>query len=174
MIGKSILEVILTIIVSILIIYGGQYLWNNIITTYSTKKTKNLVDSQIQKYKKIIGEIQKNESSQQDAFLTEEEKKNMDDSLTEYVLSLGGTGGSPQHYPPGAQNIFKEFPTNNFVTENGKEPYYPKGRRGLEGEPVVPPSLDSNILWLTNLHTTDRLRERHVFYRSKYNLYVFL
>ena len=88
MIGKSILEVILTIIVSILIIYGGQYLWNNIITTYSTKKTKNLVDSQIQKYKKIIGEIQKNESSQQHAFLTEEEKKNMDDSLTEYVLSL--------------------------------------------------------------------------------------
>jgi len=34
-----------------------------------------------------------------------------------------------QHYPPGAQNIFKEFPTNNFVIENGNELYYPKGGR---------------------------------------------
>ena len=45
-----------------------------------------------------------------------------------------------QHYPPGAQNIFKEFPTNNTVTENGKELYFPKGGRGFEGEPGVPPS----------------------------------
>jgi len=57
-----------------------------------------------------------------------------------------GTGSSPapsipsfQHYPPGAQGIFKEFPTSNVVTENGKELYYPKGGRGLEGEPGVPP-----------------------------------
>ena len=28
-----------------------------------------------------------------------------------------------QQYPLGAQNIFKEFPNNNFVTENGKELY---------------------------------------------------
>ena len=26
-----------------------------------------------------------------------------------------------QQYPPGAHNIFKESPTNNDVTENGKE-----------------------------------------------------
>jgi len=48
-----------------------------------------------------------------------------------------------QQYPPdsfGAQNIFKEFPTNNAVTENGKELYFPKGGRGFEGEPVVPPN----------------------------------
>ena len=92
MITKSILEITITIIISILVIYGGHYLWNNIISTYSTKKTKNLVDSQIQKYKKIIDEIQQSSSSQPETFLTEEEKKNMDESLTDYVLSLGGGG----------------------------------------------------------------------------------
>ena len=92
MIAKSILEITITIIISILVIYGGHYLWNNIISSYSTKKTKNLVDSQIQKYKKIIGEIQQNSGSQSETFLTEEEKKNMDESLTEYVLSLSDRG----------------------------------------------------------------------------------
>ena len=38
-----------------------------------------------------------------------------------------------QQYPPGTQNIFKDFPTNNDVTENGKEPNYLKGGRGFEG-----------------------------------------
>jgi predicted PurR-regulated permease PerM len=90
------LEILITIIIYILVIYGGHYLWNTIVTTYSTKKTKNLVDSQIQKYKKIITEIQQNAGSQPDNFLTEEEKRNMDESLTEYVLSLGGNLGSPQ------------------------------------------------------------------------------
>jgi len=52
-----------------------------------------------------------------------------------------GKGGRRwfQQYPPEAQNIFKEFPTNNAVTENGKELYFPKGGRGFEGEPGVPP-----------------------------------
>ena len=90
------LEILITIIIYILVIYGGHYLWNTIVTKYSTKKTKNLVDSQIQKYKKIITEIQQNAGSQPDNFLTEEEKRNMDESLTEYVLSLGGNSGSPQ------------------------------------------------------------------------------
>ena len=47
-----------------------------------------------------------------------------------------------QHHPPdsfGIQNIFKEFPISNVVTENGKELYCPKGGKGFEGEPGVPP-----------------------------------
>ena len=47
-----------------------------------------------------------------------------------------------QHYSLdffGIQNIFKKIPTSNVVTENGKELYYPKGGRGLEGEPGFPP-----------------------------------
>ena len=39
-------------------------------------------------------------------------------------------------YLPGAQNIFKEFPVDNFVTENGKEPNYPKGGRVRDREVV--------------------------------------
>jgi len=57
-----------------------------------------------------------------------------------YITYIILTGGQTiQHYPPGAQGIFKKFPTSNVVTENGKELYYPKGGRGLEGEPGVPP-----------------------------------
>ena len=44
---------------------------------------------------------------------------------------------SNQQYPPGAQNIFKEFPTNNFVTENCKELYYPKGGRAGGSETAL-------------------------------------
>ena len=46
--------------------------------------------------------------------------------------------GESQHHLPGTQKLFNEFPTNNVVTENGKELYCPKGGRGLEGEPGVP------------------------------------
>ena len=44
-----------------------------------------------------------------------------------------------QQYPPdsyGSQNIFKDFPTNNDVTENVKEPNYPKGGRVRDHEVV--------------------------------------
>ena len=44
-----------------------------------------------------------------------------------------------QHYPPGAQDNYMIFSSIIPVTENGKVPYYPKGGRGLEGEPGVPP-----------------------------------
>ena len=43
-----------SIAISIFIIYGGHNIWNYIKDNYSTKKTKDLVNTQIQKYKKII------------------------------------------------------------------------------------------------------------------------
>ena len=90
--ANTFLEICLTIIISIIVIYGTHYLWNNIVNSYSTKKTKNLVDSQIQKYKKIIGEIQQGSTGSQHVdFLSEEEKKNMDASLTDYIMSLDPT-----------------------------------------------------------------------------------
>ena len=49
-----------------------------------------------------------------------------------------------QHYSPdffGIKNVSKDFPVNNFVAENGKKTYCPKGRRGVGGEPGVPPIL---------------------------------
>jgi hypothetical protein len=46
------------IIISILIIFIAHSLWNYIKNTYSTKKTKDLIGSQIQKYKAMLEEIQ--------------------------------------------------------------------------------------------------------------------
>jgi glucan phosphoethanolaminetransferase (alkaline phosphatase superfamily) len=46
------------IIISILIIFIAHSLWNYIKNTYSTKKTKDLIGSQIQKYKSMLEEIQ--------------------------------------------------------------------------------------------------------------------
>lgn len=46
------------IIISIIIIFIADSFWNYIKNTYSTKKTKDLVGSQIQKYKNMLEEIQ--------------------------------------------------------------------------------------------------------------------
>lgn len=54
----------INIIISILIIFIAHSLWNYIKNTYSTKKTKDLIGSQIQKYKNMIEEIQKQKESQ--------------------------------------------------------------------------------------------------------------
>jgi len=46
------------IIISILIIFIAHSLWTYIKNTYSTKKTKDLIGTQIQKYKAMLEEIQ--------------------------------------------------------------------------------------------------------------------
>jgi glucan phosphoethanolaminetransferase (alkaline phosphatase superfamily) len=46
------------IIFSILIIFIGNQIWEYLKNKYSTKITKDLVDSQVQKYKQMIEEIQ--------------------------------------------------------------------------------------------------------------------
>ena len=51
---------LINICFSILIIYAVHYLWNYLKDTYSKKKTKDLVNTQIEKYKKMVNEIQEN------------------------------------------------------------------------------------------------------------------
>uniref|UniRef100_A0A6C0KIL0 Uncharacterized protein n=1 Tax=viral metagenome TaxID=1070528 RepID=A0A6C0KIL0_9ZZZZ len=58
-------------------------LWNYLKDTYTTKKTKDLVNSQIEKYKKLL-EIQK----QQTEFITEQEQETMKNDLLQYVETL--------------------------------------------------------------------------------------
>ena len=60
-----------------------QYLWNYIKDNFSTKRTKDLVNSQIEKYKKIL----EKQGSQQVEFISEEEQENMKNSLTQFVIS---------------------------------------------------------------------------------------
>jgi hypothetical protein len=56
--------------------------------TYSTKKTKDLVNTQIDKYKKIIHELQENipqKTSQNTSVLNEEIIESMDNDLTNFM-----------------------------------------------------------------------------------------
>ena len=54
--------ILTTIIISLLIIFIMHQLWDYLKDKYSVKKTKDLVSSQIQKYKTILEEIQTNHS----------------------------------------------------------------------------------------------------------------
>jgi hypothetical protein len=45
-----------------------------------------------------------------------------------------------QHYPPGTQEIYSNFPSRNLMMEKGKESEFPEGRGGGKGEPGVPPT----------------------------------
>ena len=70
-----------------------------------------------------------------------------------------------QQYPPdsfGIQNIFKEFPTNNAVTENGKELYFPKGGRGFEGEPGVPPIFSNKDKFILKPRDSKTSQMKHI------------
>lgn len=77
----------LNIIFSIIIIFFGHQLWNYIKNTYSTKKTKDLVNTQITKYKKMMKEIQDNDSNSKN-FLNSNEKEIMDKQLTDFIENI--------------------------------------------------------------------------------------
>ena len=84
--------ILINIIVSLIIIYGIHAFWNYLKDTYSTKKTKDLVGSQIQKYKKMVDEIQQNRAnvpgSPTSTIISEKDQQSMNDELMEYVNSV--------------------------------------------------------------------------------------
>jgi hypothetical protein len=72
-----------------------QYGWNYLKDTYSVKKTKDLVNTQIEKYKKIaestINDSQGSpnfQGSQNIDFISETEKQTMNDDLMNLANSL--------------------------------------------------------------------------------------
>jgi hypothetical protein len=76
---------------SIIIIFLLHYIWNYLVNTYSTKKTKDLVNSQVQKYKQIIKDMenqdQKSNISQgSPTFLNNLEKEEMERELSELLV----------------------------------------------------------------------------------------
>jgi len=82
MLLSTLFWIFINVILSILVIYGGHYFWKYIKDTYSTKKTKDLVNVQIQKYKKIMSEMQNNNNK---PFISNEEKLEMDIRLTDFM-----------------------------------------------------------------------------------------
>ncbi len=80
--------IILNIIVSFIIILIIHHLYNYIKNTYTTKKTKDLVSFQVQKYKEILQEMQANQNihASNVDFVSDQEKNQMNDELMNMVL----------------------------------------------------------------------------------------
>jgi hypothetical protein len=84
----DLLYFILKIIVFILIIYGVQYGWDTIKNTYTKPVTKDLVNSQLKKYKEMVDEIYnhtKEETVPEVLFNTDEDKQQMNDDLLSFI-----------------------------------------------------------------------------------------
>ena len=86
------------IILSLCVILVLQYIWDYCKTQYTTRKTKNIVDTQTQKYRDIIREIQQPALStpEQNEYISEEEKEQMIHELTRFLHE----GGSAPLRPP--------------------------------------------------------------------------
>jgi hypothetical protein len=67
-----------------MIIYGAHSFWNYLKDNYTTKKTKDLVNIQIEKYKRIMNDMQK-QNEQSSLFEDESEKQSMNDDLLEFM-----------------------------------------------------------------------------------------
>ena len=85
----DILYFILKIITFIIIIYGAQYAWDIIKDTYTKPKTKDLVNSQLKKYKEMFGDVYQEPSDElvqsETLFQTEDDKKQMNDELSQFM-----------------------------------------------------------------------------------------
>jgi hypothetical protein len=81
---------VLTIVGSLLIILAGHYLWNYLRDHYTEKKTKDLVHGQVEKYKRIVAELQASAASgsQNSAFLDASETAQLGDDLAAFANSL--------------------------------------------------------------------------------------
>jgi F0F1-type ATP synthase membrane subunit b/b' len=85
---NNIFWIFINIIISIMFIYGSHICWNNIKDTYSTRKTKDLVNTQIQKYKKIMKELEESHNEKTKNYLNESEKLSMDQLLTDFMQKI--------------------------------------------------------------------------------------
>jgi cell division protein FtsL len=94
MFSISLQKIFITISISIILILSGHYLWNYLKNTYTEKKTKDLINSQVEKYKKIVTELQETiekgqqNSSQKEVFINEQEKNEMNNDLAAFAKSL--------------------------------------------------------------------------------------
>ena len=79
------LQILFQILLSVLIIFGVHQIWIYLKDTYSTRKTRNLVNSQITKYKKMIEEIQANNPASTPLFENPEEKESMHNELVDFM-----------------------------------------------------------------------------------------
>jgi hypothetical protein len=77
----------MTSILFLLLIYGGHMYWNYIVNRYSKKKVKDVISPQIEKYKRIVEELQKNQSESV-PYISEPERHTMEETLTVFANQL--------------------------------------------------------------------------------------
>ena len=76
------------IVLSILIVALAQYLWDYFKSSYSTRKTKDIVDFQTKKYREIFKNMQdvpNNVQSNEDNYISPEEKEKMINELLSFI-----------------------------------------------------------------------------------------
>jgi hypothetical protein len=84
-------ELAINIVLSIIIILIGQYIWNYFRDNYTTEKTKNLVNIQAAKYKTIMEQLEHAvppEKLSDTTFLTEEDKEWLQKELDGFVRAM--------------------------------------------------------------------------------------
>jgi hypothetical protein len=87
MVSTTLFFLLIQILFSILIVYSAHSCWNYLKDNYSTKKTKDVVNIQIEKYKKIMDELANSKPAQSadQPFLNEIEKQSVYDDLAQFV-----------------------------------------------------------------------------------------
>jgi hypothetical protein len=90
MFSISLQNIFLTVVFSIFVILSGHYLWIYLRDKYTDKKTKDLVNNQVEKYKKIVADLQESleKSSQTASFLEEKDKDVMNEELEAFAKSI--------------------------------------------------------------------------------------
>ena len=77
-------------LLSIVVIYSCHCSWNILKDTYSKKKTKDLVNTQIKKYKKMLDEIKCSQNTNTPTTsdqIPEQEIERMNNELSDFILN---------------------------------------------------------------------------------------
>jgi Asp/Glu/hydantoin racemase len=87
MYNNHFLWIFINIFASLLIIYICHSIWIYVIDTYSTKKTKDIVNTHVNKYKQMISELQENKTTQDfvNQSISKNELESMDNLLTDFM-----------------------------------------------------------------------------------------
>lgn len=80
-------SIVFNILISFLAIYLIHYLWNHFKNSWTIKKSKDLVNTHISKYKKIAEEAIENYSKKE---MKNTENKNLEKELGDYLTSIYG------------------------------------------------------------------------------------
>lgn len=89
-----ILTILITIVFSIIIIFGSHSLYNYLKNMYSIKRNKCAMNFQTEKYKNIINELIDQKKQQDNVYLTHSEKKTMIENLENFLYEYANSSST--------------------------------------------------------------------------------